>query len=186
MSDWRTTHGLSKTPEYRVWASMWQRCSNPNNLRYNRYGERGIGICERWEKFENFLADMGPRPSKGHSIDRKDNEGNYEPSNCRWATRSEQQKNKGGYRADHSLPRGDKHWTRQNIAKAQDVARANIVKAHKFGSENGNSRLTEVRVREIRSLIAAGRSDTSIAQDFGVRPGTIWFIRAGKHWRHVQ
>jgi hypothetical protein len=182
----RTTHGQSRTPEYKVWASMWQRCTNPKNVRYGRYGGRGIGICERWEKFENFFADMGLRPSNGHSIDRKDNEGNYEPSNCHWATRSEQQNNKSGYRADHSLPRGGAHWTRQDIAKAQDVARANIVKAHKNGSENGNSRLTEDSVKVIKPLIGAGRSDTSIALDFGVRPGTIWFIRTGKHWNHVQ
>jgi hypothetical protein len=177
---------LTKTPEYRAWSSMWQRCTNPKNARYNRYGARGIIICERWEKFENFLADVGSRPSDDHSIDRIDNEGNYEPSNVRWATRSEQQLNKSGYRADHLLPRGDAHWTRRNIAKAQSVARANIVKAHKNGSENGNARLTEDRVKVIKSLIAAGQPDTSIAKDFGVRPGTIWFIRTGKHWSHVQ
>jgi len=183
---WKGTHGLSKTPEYRAWASMVQRCTNPNNARYDRYGGRGISICVRWNKFENFLADMGPRPTKGHSVDRKDNEGNYEPGNCRWATRSEQQNNKGGYREDHSLPRGDDHWTRRDVAKAQEIARANISKAHKVGSANGNARLTEDGVRKIRSLIAAGQSDTAIAQNFGVRPGAIWFIRAGKHWSHVQ
>lgn len=184
--DWRTTHGLSKTPEYRAWASMWQRCTNPKNIRYERYGARGITVCERWERFENFLSDMGNRPSPDHSLDRKENDGNYQPENCRWATRSEQQQNKGEYPANHAVPTGDAHWTRNDPDRAREIARVNIVKAHKFGSENGNSRLTEDQVREIKSRIAQGASDTSIAKDFGVRAGAIWFIRTGKHWSHVQ
>lgn len=184
-NDWRTTHGLSNTAEYRVWHSMRQRCGNPNSPRFARYGGRGIKVCDRWGQFENFLADMGRRPSPVHSIDRIDNDGNYEPGNCRWATRSEQQKNKGVYPTD-ALPRGDAHWTRADLDKARRVARANIVNAHKRGSENGNSRLTEADVTTIKSMIAAGSSDVSIASAYGVRPGTIWFIRTGQHWSHVR
>ena len=96
-----TTHGLSRNPIYRTefhtWQSMFQRTGNPNNPRYSDYGGRGISVGERWRGprgFEHFIADMGTRPSKKHSLDRINNDGNYEPSNCRWATQDEQSSNK--------------------------------------------------------------------------------------------
>lgn len=73
---------------------MHSRCSNPNATGYDRYGGRGIVVCPEWHSFEVFLSDMGFKPSPGHSIDRIDNDGNYEQDNCRWATRIEQQRNK--------------------------------------------------------------------------------------------
>lgn len=92
-----TTHGCARgsglSPEYRIWRSMKNRCCNSNVRHYVRYGGRGISVCDRWMKFEDFLADMGPRPTPGHSIDRIDNDGNYEPGNCRWATAKEQRAN---------------------------------------------------------------------------------------------
>jgi len=79
---------------YRSWQSMRTRCLNPHSTQYPAYGGRGITICERWLVFENFLADMGERPSATHTLDRFPNKnGNYEPGNCRWATPKEQQNN---------------------------------------------------------------------------------------------
>ena len=87
-----TTHGRSYTPEYRTWHSMKARCSPTATGKHRRnYYERGIRVCQRWlNSFENFFEDMGERPSPMHSIDRIDNDGNYEPSNCRWSTPVEQ------------------------------------------------------------------------------------------------
>jgi hypothetical protein len=94
MASAHRSHGGSSTPEFQAWMSMHKRCENPRMRNFRHYGARGIRVCERWSSFENFLADVGPRPSPEHSLDRIDNDGNYEPTNCRWATRSQQQKNR--------------------------------------------------------------------------------------------
>jgi hypothetical protein len=91
----KTSHGYSYSSEYKSWASMKARCLNPKNIGWELYGGRGIKVCERWlNSFENFLEDMGPKPTKEHTLDRKDADGDYEPNNCRWATEKEQQNNR--------------------------------------------------------------------------------------------
>lgn len=89
----RTKHGAYKTKLYSVWQAMRRRCENQTDPGYPNYGGRGITVCDRWQEFENFRADIGERPSKSHSLDRINNDGPYAPWNVRWATRTEQARN---------------------------------------------------------------------------------------------
>lgn len=93
----RVVNARRRSPEYRTWRGMISRCRYPSQGGYHNYGGRGIRVCQRWENsFEDFLADVGPKPSPGHSLDRIDTSGHYEPGNCRWATRECQNRNRRG------------------------------------------------------------------------------------------
>ena len=106
-----------RSREYQSWAAMRQRCLNPKHKAWPDYGGRGISICARWASFENFLADMGRKPGPGYSIDRKNVHGNYEPSNCRWATASEQIANRRKMRAIENFST-DELWNELKRRKA--------------------------------------------------------------------
>lgn len=91
----KPTHGLSYTPEYRAWQQMRLRCTNPQHAAWADYGGRGITVCERWlTSPAAFLADMGPKPSPAHELDRIDNDGGYHPGNCRWVLRKQNDRNR--------------------------------------------------------------------------------------------
>lgn len=119
-----STHGMTNLPEYKVWKTMRQRCNNPNNKKYPKYGGRGIKVCDRWmSSFENFYADMGPRPEGRYSIERIDNDGNYEPSNCKWATDKEQTNNQS---SNWSIEYNGKNYTLAGLEELSGVGRDTI------------------------------------------------------------
>lgn len=119
------THGLSKTTTWMIWTGIRSRCISPTNRSFKNYGGRGIKVCPRWrDSFANFLADMGERPP-GMQIERKDNNGDYEPGNCRWATRIEQAGNRRNNR--RITTRGQTlmlaEWSRIGGVKAPTISR---------------------------------------------------------------
>lgn len=93
MRDYNRKYNAERTPEYRAWSNMKQRCNSSSYIGAKNYQDRNIKVCDRWNKFENFLSDVGTRPSSEHSIDRINNDGNYEPGNVKWSTRVEQMAN---------------------------------------------------------------------------------------------
>lgn len=130
-----TTHGQSRTIEYRTWESMKDRCLNPNNKFFKHYGGRGIIICDRWkDSFASFLSDMGIRPNGKYSIDRINNNGNYEPTNCRWTTRDIQSKNTRQFKLTPEFISNAKElfsegYSRKEIMFTLDVCKSTLKKA---------------------------------------------------------
>ena len=147
---------------------MITRCTTKNINSYYRYGGRGITVCQRWmpdkskpysiEGFINFLEDMPPKPNVNCSLDRINNKGNYELNNCKWSTRSEQQLNKRKYKQPKNT-----------------------------GSNNGSSKLTEEKVKEIKKHLEEGRyTQVQLAELYGVSQVCISLIKRDKKWKHVS
>jgi hypothetical protein len=114
-----STHGLSNLPEYSIWKAMIDRCSNPSCKHFANYGGRGIKVSKRWSDPRAFLSDMGPRPSPKMTIERIDNDGPYSPENCKWATRTEQLRNRRNNRII------DTPWGPMTVAGAAEKAGIN-------------------------------------------------------------
>lgn len=128
----REAHGAGRTSLYRIWGLIKQRCTNPNHPDFPRYGGRGIAMCARWAgSFSAFAEDMGPRPSDGHSVDRIDNNGGYEPSNCRWATRSQQARNR---RNTHLFEHDGRSATLAEWSAVTGIGRSTLsMRLYKYG-----------------------------------------------------
>ncbi len=190
------THGMSESAEYRIWKLMKSRCLNPNFPKYPTYGGRGVRICDRWlNSFATFYADMGPRPSPYHSIDRfPNNDGNYEPSNCRWATRTEQVRNRGVTRMltfdGETLPLiewaeryGIKYITLyMRLEKGWSIERC-----LKEPLLDGKRLFTSDDVRSIRQRHAKGNvSFSALGREYGVCYVTIARIVRKEIYKHVK
>lgn len=182
--------------EYKAWQSMKQRCYNATWRGYFRYGGRGIKVCDRWRGrlgFAAFIADMGPKPSPGHSLDRRDNSGHYEPSNCRWATREEQAGNRRNPKRTRSIAFRGEATTYGELAKRFRMKYTQIwyrVETLGWSVEDAvakpikRSKLTFEQAEDIRNMHRQGASQTSLAKRFGVTYPVINQIILGR--AHVR
>ncbi len=189
-------HGKSMTAEYRAWADMRTRCNNPTNPSFHRYGGRGIKVCARWRSFTAFLSDMGERPSTGHSLDRfPNNNGDYEPSNCRWATRHEQMANTSRnvrisgvivsniarqLGVTHTCIRRRRHLRLPVFAAKGSFSRGEL--CHTAKLTDADAVAIRAAWLERGSVVGTGRQ---LAREYGVSPATITMLVKRKTWRHL-
>ena len=178
-------HGMTRggkiSPEYMAWAGMWARCTYPSMRSYKNYGGRGISVCARWKDPALFLADMGPRPSAKHSLDRKNNDGNYTPKNCRWATAEEQQSNT---RANHNLTIEGRTQTVSQWARERGLAWSLVFQ--RLGNGWSPERALEPSTKETRPDVQAAvrgagyESPHAFIKATGISPATLYNFFTGK------
>lgn len=185
----RLTHGHNRfgkrSPEYRSWANMKTRCTNPNLAQWKDYGGRGINFCKRWEDFQLFLEDMGCRP-EGTTLDRINPNGNYEPGNCKWSTRAEQNNNR---RDNHLVELEGQIMTLKRAADLlgihRDTAFKRIKKHGNLHTPETYIKLSSEDVGRIKLLLKSGYSQVKISEMYGVSHGTIWDIHHGRSWKLI-
>jgi hypothetical protein len=180
----RRQHGLSRTPEYIAWKDMRNRCSNPSVPNYEDYGGCGVRVCRRWAKFENFLADVGLRPSPYHSIDRyPDPHGNYEPTNVRWATQREQNLNQRRTRKLNGRPifeLGKHAGFNENTVRYRVRSGWPLEAIVSTPVRKKRVNLTPTEKRAIRSLYVKGMTQQKIADLYGIAQSAISEVMRNK------
>ncbi len=192
------THGLTGDPTFKAWKSMRERCLTSTRHDFARYGGRGIAVCARWsESFERFLVDMGPRPSNKHSLDRINNDGNYEPGNCRWATWSQQARNRSTNRLIEidGITRTRAEWSEiSGVIGTTISARIAagfsgyelLAKSHRrYGQRHNLAKLKEREVIDIKAALASGANRRTLAAKYSVSISQIARIAIGRQWGFV-
>lgn len=171
----RWKHGYCGSSEYGSWQHMKRRCLNPEHEAFKNYGGRGITVCERWiHSFSNFLTDMGPKPSPGHTIERSDNSKGYYPRNCKWATRREQQNNRRQNRniTIGSVTKTLTEWARDSGKRprliGQRISLGWDIRDALEAPVRNVRRLLDSEILEILALLSSGRSRRGIARIYGV------------------
>jgi len=174
-----------------LWRTMWRRCTNSRSADYAHYGARGIRVAEQWRNFDVFIADVGPRPSLRHTLDRKDGTGNYEPGNVRWATPREQRLNERDVRFISWKGRTlcIRDWERElgfppktiyaRLARGYSPERALAEPLER------QHRITESDVLDIRTLAAFGASVGALSEGLGLHEQTVRSVLKRRTWRHV-
>lgn len=184
--DKRVTHGMRKARIYTIWRSMLNRCLNKNIPNYHRYGGRGITVCERWMNFENFYADMGN--DNGLSLDRIDNNGNYEPNNCKWSTPKEQARNT---RQNRMIEYNGETKSLAEWAEIKGLSYGAVLARLRAGKSTHEALtkpiykapkpLNDIAIKVIRYLHANGVTITRLADAYNVKRGRIKYILVGDY-----
>lgn len=187
-------HGGYGTPEYRIWRGLRERCLNSRSKHFARYGGRGIRVCDRWNDFAAFLADMGKKPSPTHSIDREDVNGHYEPGNCRWATPTQQANNRRN--TVHVEANGETRPAAEaarayglNFATLKARLRRGMSpvdalaldpRAVSRGERNPRARITDAQRAEIQAVPFYYGVNKDLGQKYGLTPEYVSFLRRGR------
>lgn len=170
----RTSSGFVNpkvSPERAAWKNMKTRCSNPNYKEYHRYGGRGIKVCDRWAgSFSSFMKDMGPKPTPDHTLDRKENDGNYEPGNCRWATRREQSLNQSRNRV---VDNQGSEITIQELSELTGIHRETLATRLDAG-KSGSELTTPPRKAEFFSFQGTARTISEWSALTGIHYATLY------------